>query len=419
MDSPHSAPSGDAPVTPGSAPDGTDAGAGSGTDSIDHLEPVSETAFEPGAHVVDGRLRFRLEDPDRALGSVHLWNELDLPDTAFTRLDDGSAWELELPRPPVDRLEYMYAARESADDEHATLLLDPANPLRVGGAFGDHSWLPLPGYEEPRWLAIEPVPGTIRHESIADTPVGTIDVEIWEPESLTGAADEVSGERSGAHERPDAPLLLTHDGPEMATLAGLTHYIGALIATGELPPMRVALLVPGARDERYAANDDYADALALHVVPHLRETAPTSGPLALMGASLGGLSALHAHWRHPGVFAGLHLASGSFFTPSLDPQESGYSRWSEVTGFVAQVGADGPPARKGAATPAISMVCGTAEENLANNLHMRDVLRGQGFAVSWGTVADTHCYTCWRDLFDPHLTQLLTGLWGEPGSEGR
>ena len=147
-----------------------------------------------------------------------------------------------------------------------------------------------------------------------------------------------------------------------------------------------------------------------------------SGPPGDFGSalsSLGGLSALHAHWRHPGVFAGLHLASGSFFTPSLDPQESGYSRWSEVTGFVAQVGADGPPARKGAATPAISMVCGTAEENLANNLHMRDVLRGQGFAVSWGTVADTHCYTCWRDLFDPHLTQLLTGLWGEPGSEGR
>ena len=49
-----------------------------------------------------------------------------------------------------------------------------------------------------------------------------------------------------------------------------------------------------------------------------------------MGASLGGLSALHAHWRHPGVFAGLHLASGSFFTTSLDPQESGLGTFGQI-----------------------------------------------------------------------------------------
>lgn len=388
--------------------DATDSAGGAQTaDAPDDATPTDEPAptGAPGAHVAGERIDFLLPDPDARLGSVHLWNELDLPDTAFTRCEDDAAWALELPRPPVDRIEYLYAVRESAQDEHAELLLDPANPRRVGGAFGEHSWLPLPGYREPSWLSIEPVPDRIRHEAVEETPVGTIEVEVWEPESLAHDAPQ---------ERPEAPLLLAHDGPEMATLAGLTHYVGALIATGVLPPLRVALLVPGARDERYAANDAYADALARHVVPRLRESAPSRGPLALMGASLGALAALHAHWRHPGVFAALHLASGSFFTPTLDPQEAGYSRWSEVTGFVAQVGHDGPPARQASATPAIGMVCGTAEENLANNHHMRDVLRGQGFAVSWGTVRDTHCYTCWRDLFDPHLTQLLVDLWAPP-----
>lgn len=368
----------------------------------------------PGAHALDDRIDFYLGDPDGTLASVHLWNELHLPDTAFTRTPDGAGWTLRLPRPPVDRLEYMYAARESVDDEHAVNLLDPANPLRVGGAFADHSWVPLPGYTEPAWLGIEPVPARTRHEVVTDTPVGDIEVVFWEPESLLVPETEDSPEQ-----RLDAPLLLAHDGPEMASLAGLTHYLGAMIATGALPPLRVALLVPGARDERYAANDDYADALAEHVVPQVRASAPSTRPLALMGASLGALAALHTHWRHPGTFAALHLASGSFFTPTLDPQESGYSRWDEVTGFVARVGEDGPPARQAARMPAIGMVCGTAEENLANNVHMRDVLRGQGFAVSWGTVADTHCYTCWRDLFDPHLTDLLAGLWGGPGADGR
>lgn len=367
----------------------------------------------PGAHAVDDRIAFRLTDSDSRLGSVHLWNELHLPDTAFTRTGTGEgdtevSWELTLPRPPVDRLEYMYAVRESPDDEHATLLLDPANPLRVAGAFGDHSWLPLPGYREPDWLAVQPEQGRIRYEMVTDTPVGDVEVQLWEPTSL-------ASEDEGAP-MTDAPLLLAHDGPEMASLAGLTHYVGAMIATGILPPLRVALLVPGPRDERYAANERYADALALHVVPHLRRTAPSSGPLVLMGASLGALSALHTHWRHPGVFSALHLASGSFFTPALDPQESGYSRWREVTDFVAEISATGPPVRPALATPRISMVCGTAEENLANNLHMRDVLRGQGFSVSWGTVRDTHCYTCWRDLFDPHLTELLVSQWAPPAT---
>lgn len=366
-------------------------------------------ALAPGAHVVGDRLAFRLEDSAAAFEGVQLWNDLHLPDTAFAREDGG--WNLTLPRPAVDRLEYLYAVRaarpDAGDDAPTEHLLDPANPRRVGGAFGDHSWLPMPGYREPSWLTAEPVPGRTRISHVCDTPVGNVEIHLWEPESLFTGDPPLH-----------APLLLVHDGPEMAELAGLLHYAGAMIATKRLPAMRVALLAPGARDERYAVNDDYASALAEHIVPHLQAIAPSNVRPAIMGASLGALAALHAHWRHPGVFGALHLASGSFFTPALDPQESGYARWSEVTGFVDEVSDDGPPARAGSKTPVIGMVCGSAEENLANNLYMRDVLRGQGFRVTWGTVRDTHCYTCWRDLLDPQLTELLAGLWA-PSRAGR
>ena len=37
------------------------------------------------------------------------------------------------------------------------------------------------------------------------------------------------------------------------------------------------------------------------------------------------------------------LQSGSFFTPALDPQESGYGYFGQVTGFVAPCW---PPARR-------------------------------------------------------------------------
>ena len=91
----------------------------------------------------------------------------------------------------------------------------------------------------------------------------------------------------------------------------------------------------------------------------------------LMGQSLGALAALHASWTAPGVFAGLFLQSGSFFTAELDAQESGFEYWHEVTGFVASVHA---AERAAPDSPVTTLTCGTAEENHANNLAMRDAL---------------------------------------------
>ena len=90
-----------------------------------------------------------------------------------------------------------------------------------------------------------------------------------------------------------------------------------------------------------------------------------------MGQSLGGLAALHAAWTIPDLFAGLFLQSGSFFTAELDPQESGFEFWREVTGFVASVHAAEQAAPD---APPMTLTCGTAEENLANNLAIRDQL---------------------------------------------
>ena len=89
------------------------------------------------------------------------------------------------------------------------------------------------------------------------------------------------------------------------------------------------------RNGRYAANPRYAETLASTCVPALRADWATEHAPVLMGQSLGALAALHAAWTRPGVFGGLFLQSGSFFTPELDPQESGYSHWDRVTGFVA------------------------------------------------------------------------------------
>ena len=86
-----------------------------------------------------------------------------------------------------------------------------------------------------------------------------------------------------------------------------------MIEAGRLPRHRVALLAPGERDEWYSASVSYARALALAVLPTLRRRVAVDGPVVGMGASLGGLAALHAQRRHPGLFwtIGLPRASRS------------------------------------------------------------------------------------------------------------
>jgi enterochelin esterase family protein len=269
---------------------------------------------------------------------------------------------------------------------------DPANPRRAPGAFGEKSVLELDGYEPPAWLAAAPVESTELSLRL-DAPEldGTVDVTLWAPAELPAARR--------------LPLLVLNDGPEYARLGAVTQYLGASIAAGELPPLRAALVAPGDRNAWYSASSAYAQALKGRVLPPLDEAAPATARIGV-GASLGGLAMLHAHRCFPDLFDGLFLQSGSFFTPELDPQESGFSGFATVTEFVATVHGTRFDARP---VPAV-LTCGTVEENLANNELMAATLRRLGYPVRMVPVADAHNYTAWRDALHPHLTALVTDV---------
>ena len=57
-----------------------------------------------------------------------------------------------IPRPPVDRLEYLLIL-EWADGSDS-MVTDPANPNRVRTVFGDKSVVEFPGYARPWWLSV-------------------------------------------------------------------------------------------------------------------------------------------------------------------------------------------------------------------------------------------------------------------------
>ncbi len=335
---------------------------------------------------------FRLADPDHDLRDVRLAHDLDLPGLPVDLTAVPGGWELRWPLPPVDRIEYQFTASHPILGDERAYLADPRNPCRVDGAYGTLAWLALPGYRPPVWLDGPGIPAHRVIATVSQTPVGSVDTLTWSP------ADALVDE--------PLPLLLAHDGPEMDRFAMLTQFVGHQVAAGRLPRMRVCLLVPGDRNPRYAASAAYADALAEHLVPALLDAHPSPVPPVLVGPSLGALAALHTEWTHPGTFGGLLLLSGSFFTAEFDSQESGFEFWRRLVEFVAAVHTEPAPSR-----PLVALGWGTVEENRHNNALMAARLGAQGLSVRTAQVRDGHNFTCWRNLLDPLLPDLLDRTW--------
>ena len=356
----------------------------------------------PAVDATDVWFRLRLEAD--GIRAVRLCQEINRPRVGPPLVRDpaSSVWETHIPRPPVDRLEYQYRL-EHTDGTHETTL-DPHNDRTAAGPFGKKSVLEFPGYLPPAWLDGTRRGGGRYIEMTFDSDVlgASVPIGLW-------ASPGLDVER-------EAPLLIAHDGPEYERYSALLRFVSAMVAAGRLPPVRVALLPPVDRNDNYSACPRYARALAREFVPVLDWLAPQPPPRydgrswrVGIGASLGALAALHAHRRYPGLFGGMFLQSGSFFQRHVDSSESAFPRFDRIARFVATV-TEAATARR---PIPVGMTCGTVEENLANNLRMRDALALQGYEVEFAEHRDAHNWVSWRDALDPHLTALLRRSWNE------
>jgi enterochelin esterase-like enzyme len=392
------------------------------------MNPASGTAgAAAGPEVATARVIFRLPDPDAALQEVRLYQEVQRPRVgpAFTRVAAGPGraptWELDFPRPAVDRMEYQLALRYPGAGP--VLLPDPANPLRADGPFGEKSVIEFPGYQPPAWLAAAP-PAAPTDQGTPPIHRGTTPAVPRTPPATTGLAvpSRVLGARvpvevwrspGGRRRRPGDPLpmLVVHDGPEYARYAALLDLLTVATADGRLPPMRAALLAPVDRNEHYSASPAWSRTLVSEVLPALQALAPTPPGrrhLVGMGASLGALATLAAAGTAPASFGGLFLQSGSFFRPVADAHERDFPRFRRITRFVDDLAAGGGSAEPASAT----LTCGTVEENLHGNRVVRDALAARGWQVALTEHRDAHNWVSWRDTFDPWLVGLLQELWG-------
>ena len=347
--------------------------------------------------VTDHYIRFSYPDPDHELTGVKLHQEVRRPRNGPEMAWDGSTgrWRVDFARPQADRMEYMVELTHP--DGRRELLCDPFNHLRAPGAFGDKSVVLLPGYRAPKWLIDQVPTGTTTSFRLKCPPFhGEVPVLLWSAPG-TGAEDPL-------------PLLIANDGPEYGMFSGLTLFLDHFTHSGELPPLRAALIGPVERDESYSASAAYARGFAHSVLPAILKQAPAPHGRNMrvgMGASLGGLTMLHIHRRNPASFGGLFLQSGSFFRQRFDKHESGFPRFRRISRFVGEL-----LTREDWAHPIpVTMTCGTIEENLRNNRSVRDALIRQEYDVELFENRDGHNWIGWRDTFDPHLLRLLQRVW--------
>jgi enterochelin esterase-like enzyme len=333
----------------------------------------------------------------------------------LTRLADTDLWYRTERMPSDSRFVYSFQInfpeKKLKDGDLASLLkvmekcptrLDPLNPRDVTlQASMLTSLAELPEAPPQPWLA--PLP---------DVAKGALKEQKLKSESL-------KGERSFTVYTPanydpkgvECGLLVIFDGgfyQDQDMIPGPT-ILDNLIAKKKIPPL-VAIFVkhpPIARNKDLACSKQFAEFLVKDLVPWVRANYRVSSDPArtiVGGLSLGGLMASYCGLNHSDFFGNVLSQSGSYqwYPGMLDNPPAANGEPGELTRLFAS--APRLPVQ-------FYLEAGRFEDSfpeslLAENRHLRDVLRAKGYTVHYSEYSGGHDYVTWRGTFANALMTL-------------
>lgn len=117
-------------------------------------------------------------------------------------------------------------------------------------------------------------------------------------------------------EKQPLPVMYLQDGNDYQTLGKAITIQRNLVKANKLKPFIMVFIAPTDRMKEYWANDDYAKFLAEEVVPMIDSkynTIKSRDGRAVMGASLGGITAVNVALKYPQVFGRIGGQSSSFW----------------------------------------------------------------------------------------------------------
>jgi enterochelin esterase family protein len=304
-------------------------------------------------------------------------------------------WATTIELPKGSRIEYKFEIESNGNKQ---LVLDPLNKVIAHDPFGANSVCQGFGYERPAWTLHNPEArtGRIEGRQLHSTVFkGVRDVQVYLPA------------RYRLNRR--YPLLIVHDGADYLQFADFKTVLDNLITRLEIPPMVVAMIQSPDRLREYAGDDRHAEFLSQELLPFMSATYPLSdepASRAIMGASFGGVAALHAAWRYPELYGRLLLQSGSYAFSDIGRHQRG-PVFDPVVRFMNEFREHpGVPAER------IYMSCGIYESLIYENRSLLPRLQQQGIEVRFEEVRDAHNWENWRDRLRNGLSWIFPGpVW--------
>ena len=312
--------------------------------------------------------------------------------TALARVPGTDLWYLTLEIPAGSRVEYKYEVRR---DGAGAWVEDPLNPNRARDPFGANSVLQGDGYEEPAWTRADSLarPGSLEPLVLDSPTLGRRGGHLYLPARFR---------RSRQY-----PLLVVHDGSDYLNYAGMKTILDNLIHRLEIPDLVVAFTDSPDRLREYANDAGHARFVTEELVPALARRIPLLDrprSRCLMGASFGAVAALSTAWRHPGVWGGLLLQSGSFAFSDIGRSNRRGPLFDRVVEFVNEYRADPKPVSE-----RVFVSCGVYESLIYENRTMVPLLGATGMDVRFVEARDGHNWENWRDRLREGLSWLFPG----------
>jgi enterochelin esterase-like enzyme len=261
-------------------------------------------------------------------------------------------------------------------------ILDPCNPDACIGGFGPNSELAMPEYSHsPESLGSPGFPRgkldtlTFRSALLKNDRR----VVVYLPPSYSGPAKRIY------------PCMYVNDGGEYLVLGTMRNVLDHLIHEGKITEVVAVFIDPVDRNAEYWLNEGYITAVSRELVPWIDsryKTIRKPESRCIMGASLGGLTALNAVRLRPGVFGLFASQSGAFWIEN-----------EKIVGLVRD--AKFPDLRAyldwGSYEPSIPAI----------NVRIAEILGSKGCRVETRVWHEGHSWGSWR----AHLGELLTFLF--------
>ena len=315
-------------------------------------------------------------------------------DTAqpFQALAGTDLWATTIDLPKGSRIEYKFEVVSNGNKE---LILDPLNDIVAHDPFGANSVCQASGYERPEWTLHDPQArsGSLESQKVESSVFReSREIQVYLPATF--------------RKNRRYPLLVVHDGVDYLRYADLKIVLDNLAHRLEMHPVIVALIQSRDRLKEYSGDDRHARYLVEDLLPSMSDTFPlvdSPDSRCIMGASFGGVAALHAAWRYPEHFGSLLLQSGSFAFSDIGRHRRG-PVFDPVARFMNEFREHpGRPADR------IFMSCGMYESLIYENRSLVPHLQSKGVDLRFEEARDAHNWENWRDRLRIGLSWLLPG----------